>query len=38
MRKAIAFFQIGSRVLFSEKHLAEFLNKVERKPIERIAA
>lgn len=33
-KKAIAFFQIGGRVLFNEEHLAEFLKSVEQKPAE----
>lgn len=34
MRKAgkIGFYRIGTRVLFSESHISEFLNRVERKP------
>jgi excisionase family DNA binding protein len=33
MRKAgkIGFYRIGTRVLFSESHINEFLNRVERK-------
>lgn len=33
MRKAgkIGFYRIGTRVLFSEAHIVEFLNRVERK-------
>jgi excisionase family DNA binding protein len=36
MRKAkkIGFYRIGARVLFSETHIAEFLNRVERRPKE----
>jgi len=34
MRKAgkIGFYRIGARVLFSESHMSDFLNKVERRP------
>lgn len=33
MRRAgkIAFYRIGTRVLFSESHISDFLNRVERK-------
>lgn len=31
-RREIGFYRVGTRVLFSEEHIREFLDRVERKP------